>query len=44
MGLGYLINSHGGRSELSSFQAGNRGRPVHDLINVQEGSDGSSSF
>jgi len=44
MGLGYLINSHGGRSELSSFQVGNRGRSVHDLINVQEGSDGSSSF
>ena len=44
MGLGYLINSQGGRSELSSFQVGNGGRLVDDLINVQEGGDGSSSF
>jgi hypothetical protein len=32
------------RSELSSFHVGNGGRSVDDLINFQEGSDGSSSF
>jgi hypothetical protein len=44
MGLGYLINCQGGRSELSSFHVGNGGRSVDDLINFQEGSDGSSTF
>jgi len=31
MGLGYLINCQGDRSELSSFNVGNGGRLVDDL-------------
>ena len=31
MGLGYLINCQGDRSELSSFHVGNGGRSVDDL-------------
>ena len=31
MGLGYLINCQGDRSELSSFHVGNGGRLVDDL-------------
>ena len=44
MGLGYLINCQGGRSELSSFEVGNGGKSVDDLIKFQKGTDGSSSF